>query len=82
MPVFLSYVIRVEPNPTPDPSVSHLILAAVYHTPLDGVNYGKDSCDVYRVIKQLTLNTVEWNVLKKVEEQQDGCLLIMALWDH
>jgi hypothetical protein len=78
----LSYVIRVEPNPNPERLESDPILAAVYHAPLDGVNYRKDSCAVYRVIKQLTLNMAAWNVLKKVEEQQDGRLLIMALQDH
>jgi hypothetical protein len=78
----LSYVIRVEPNPTPDRVACDPILAAVYHAPLEGVSYRKDSRAVYRVIKQLTLNTAAWNVLKKVEEQQDGRLLIMALRDH
>jgi hypothetical protein len=78
----LSYVIRVEPNPNPERLESDPILAAVYHAPLDGVNYRKDSRAVYRVMKQLTLNTAAWNVLKKVEEQQDGRLLIMALRDH
>jgi hypothetical protein len=78
----LSYVIWVESNPTPERLTSDPILAGVYHAPLDGVNYCKDSCAVYRVIKQLTLNTAAWNVLKKVEKQQDGRLLIMALRDH
>jgi hypothetical protein len=78
----LSYVIRVEPNPTPGRVADDPILAAVYHAPLQGVNYRKDARAVYRVIKQLTLNTAAWNVLKKVEEQQDGRVVIMALRDH
>jgi hypothetical protein len=80
--VALAYVIRIEPNPHPERLANDPVLASIYHAPLQGVNYRKDSRAVYRVIKQLTLNTVAWNVLKRVEEQQDGRVLITALRDH
>jgi hypothetical protein len=77
----LSYVVRIEPCETPERLDFDPHLQAVYHAPLQGVNFRKDACQVFSIIKQLVLKTTAWDIINNEEMNQDGRRLIMALRD-
>jgi hypothetical protein len=78
----LSYVVREEPCPDTKRLRDDRSWQALYNAPLKGANFKKDAKTVFCIIKQLTISTSAFNLIRSEERKKDGRKLLQILRDH
>jgi Reverse transcriptase (RNA-dependent DNA polymerase) len=77
----LVYVIRRDDQP-PEVTEATELSRKIYHAPLVGVNFTKDSREVAFALKAATLNTPGWQFIKDLDLTQDGRQMMNRLRQH